>query len=619
MPRKELGKIRQSAVVMNYGPGAIIDFREPGTGASVSVVSAGLESWENQAASDGDASSNLRRFTEHRLKAKLKVDYFRLPPIAPDNKGDDRADPYITLLGVRFPKWLMCPTCNTLKPAQRWGEDPGNASRYCDKCSQNLPGNNKVYVIPTRFIVSCRNGHLDDFPWAEWVHHKNKAGCNNRREFRLENKGPGLAGLELFCPKCNARRSMDGIFRKEAFDNMSGCSGARPWLHGDNESCNSKPRAMQRGASNLYFPQMESALVIPPWSEDIVKSIGFRWEDLKNTETVEDRRKYIEKYLWDELDPKFKSRGIDDLLTAIENKLGISKNADTGNLRWDEYRQFLLCKTSGYQLKGDFEVRAEDVPNGLSHISQLLRIVSLKEVRALTSFTRVEPPPGHPTVKKQYLGRYPKRWLPAIEVKGEGIFISINEDRLKEWEKQKDVIDRVGGIRNLDESRVLNPDGRKDLPSITVGARFLLLHSLAHVLMKQLSLQCGYSTASLRERIYVGNDEYNMAGVLIYTATSDSDGTLGGLQREGKASHFKGLFTEAIRASEWCSSDPLCIKGLVAATESSSIAACHSCLLAPETSCEDYNRFLDRALIVGLPENRDIGFFHELIESKGDH
>jgi hypothetical protein len=161
---------------------------------------------------------------------------------------------------------------------------------------------------------------------------------------------------------------------------------------------------------------------------------------------------------------------------------------------------------------------------------------------------------------------------------------------------------------------VLNPEHDSNLKvSPTLGARYLLLHSLAHILMKQLSLQCGYSSSSLRERLFIGENDKEMAGLMIYTATSDSDGTLGGLQREGKTIRFSDMFLEAIRANEWCSSDPLCIKGLVAATESSSLAACHSCLLSPETSCEDFNRFLDRAMLVGTPDNRDIGFFSNLL------
>jgi hypothetical protein len=205
------------------------------------------------------------------------------------------------------------------------------------------------------------------------------------------------------------------------------------------------------------------------------------------------------------------------------------------------------------------------------------------------------------------------KWLPAIEVRGEGIFISLNLDMLAQWEKQPAVIARAAEIRNYGNSRVVNPDGATPDVGAALGSRYLLLHSLAHMLMRQLSLQCGYSAASLRELIYVGDNNHNMAGLMIYTATSDSDGTLGGLQREGVAKRFGPIFRAAVRAHEWCASDPLCIKGLMSATEASSLASCHSCLLAPETSCQDYNRFLDRAMVVGTPEDRSVGFFSDLL------
>jgi hypothetical protein len=129
--------------------------------------------------------------------------------------------------------------------------------------------------------------------------------------------------------------------------------------------------------------------------------------------------------------------------------------------------------------------------------------------------------------------------------------------------------------------------------------------------MRQLSLECGYSTASLRERLYSGPGR---SGVLIYTATTDADGTLGGLQRQGEGKRMQATLREAIAAQRWCSSDPLCIRDLMMVSNASNLAACHACLLAPETSCEHFNQFLDRALLVGTPEHPEIGFFADWLE-----
>jgi hypothetical protein len=150
-------------------------------------------------------------------------------------------------------------------------------------------------------------------------------------------------------------------------------------------------------------------------------------------------------------------------------------------------------------------------------------------------------------------------------------------------------------------------------PPRMITARYMLCHTLAHTLMRQLTLECGYSSASLQERIYAGGGDDPMAGVLIYTATTDSDGTLGGLQRQGKAERIPGILTRALFAIEWCSSDPLCISDMMGAQTTFSHSACHACVLAPETSCEAFNSYLDRGLLVGVPDSPETGFFQSLI------
>ncbi|MFC1579156.1 DrmB family protein [Pseudomonadota bacterium] len=622
MAVNELGKVRQSNVVMNYGPGAIVDFRVPGTGAAVSVVAGGLEEWQKKAEEVGANAADMKRLTEPRLAQKLKVSHFRLPPVAPDNPGDD--DKVIPLVGIRFPGWLQCPQCHLIQPVRKWGTEPGDPSRFCDTCSRDLPAGDRTYVVPVRFVTACRHGHLDDFPWSEWLHNGGSCEQRNRHRFILKSEGPGLAGLILSCPSCNRRKSMEFIFSPEAHKDRT-CTGARPWLQDGAEQCDQKPVSLQRGASNIYFPLMQSALVIPPWSEEIIRRLGYRWNQIASIKgddqhSERDQRiQYIEMF-WDEIREEIGDLDQVVFKELVEEKVAETRKSSSGNLRWDEYQQFMVAASRNRRAGDEFEVRVVQPPAGIPHLSSLLRVVSLREIRALQGFTRIEPLPGsagHPPIQKQFLSRSNLGWLPAIEVRGEGIFIALDRGRLEAWEAKPEVLKRAEKLKTFEQSRVLNPDNVDIEISSRLGARFLLLHSLAHILMKQLALQCGYSSASLRERLYLGEGDKDMAGLMIYTATSDSDGTLGGLQRQGMANRFAPMFMEAIRANEWCSSDPLCIKGLVAATDSSTLAACHSCLLAPETSCEDFNRFLDRALLVGTPEDRGIGFFDDLL-SKGN-
>ena len=194
-------------------------------------------------------------------------------------------------------------------------------------------------------------------------------------------------------------------------------------------------------------------------------------------------------------------------------------------------------------------------------------------------------------------------------MRGEGIFFSIEEEMIARWSQKESVIKRVEAIESPEASNILNPDNLRN-HSITPPevARYLFLHSLAHVLIKQLSLQCGYSSASLRERIYTGVDPTPMAGILIFTGSSDSDGTLGGLQRQGLIERFIPAFKESLLANMWCSSDPLCLSGAMSQSERHNLAACHSCLQLPETSCEEHNRFLDRAML--SEQRRTAGIFY---------
>jgi len=276
----------------------------------------------------------------------------------------------------------------------------------------------------------------------------------------------------------------------------------------------------------------------------------------------------------------------------------------------DEYRVFV----SGVDEENEeFETHREKVPVEInSHLTQVTRVARLREVRAVTGFTRINPPFDQEESEIAPLSVTNLDWLPAIEVRGEGIFIRLDQNRLLNWESSTVVTNRVAKADNnwSIEWEKRNPGKPRPFPA---SPRLLLLHSLAHALIRQLTLECGYSSASLRERLYVSEGEAGMAGILIYTATPDSDGTLGGLQRRAMPDLLGPTVIGALRSARWCSSDPLCITGELAALDSHSIASCHSCMLAPETSCELHNRFLDRGLLIGNDGYPGLGFFEDII------
>lgn len=610
-----LGKLRRSSVLMTHGPGSVVDFRA--RNAAISAVISGLDSWDWDFRPEG--LKNEQVIFEDRLQKKLGVGGFRLPPVVADNfffSGDRKSEK--ALSAVRFPNWLQCTDCKRIGTADKWMDDAGEAALYCPYCSKNKPGNQKSYVVPVRFVMACEAGHLDDFPWEWWVQHKE--GCKNKKSrgfLKLESKGPGLGGIFVSCPDCDAPpRSLDGIFSENALAGYS-CTGRRPWLYGPNEKCDLQPRVLQRGASNLYFPVIESALSIPPWSDEIREEIGVYWNEIINADD-EDRLAFVRMLAKGGLKKTFESLSMspEELVKIIDLIKKRYEKVVPEKIREEEYIQFTLGKNTRPGERGEFEIRGESVPEILTpYFSCIIRAVRLREVRALRGFTRIKPPGGEDDINISPLSNTKKDWLPAIEVRGEGIFIEFNKETLREWEKDLSVSEKAEDL-NIKMAVECNKKYGDSNPPKKITPRFLLIHTFAHALMRQLTLECGYSTASLRERLYIsedGKESDGMAGFLIYTASPDSDGTLGGLQRQGESKRIGYTIISAVKSMEWCSSDPLCITGMMAIPESFSIASCHGCCMAPETSCEEFNRFLDRGMLIGHHDNPNSGYFNKIL------
>ena len=617
MANNDLQDVRGSAVVQACGPGAVVDFRAV-DGGLVSGIAAGLEEWDYSFSISGRRHRQIVH--EPRLEKRLRVSGFRTPPVIDQRRSknpDNRR-----LVAVRFPDWLLCPVCEALKPSMQWAEDPGNASLYCGTCTGQSGNRRKVYVVPARFVMACEHGHIDEFPWDWWVRHKD--GCRREKRakkgkhpgLRLRSVGPGHAGLILSCPTCKAERSMDGAFARDTWKKFITCNGRRPWLAGGRQKCDLVPHVVLRGASNLYFPVTMSALSIPPWSDHIQEALGDNWDTIRNIEDPSELRRFIFTLARGDLKGFLGLSGMtpEELSEAAWGRLSAYRKLPDGDLKTDEYQRFVKASIGRSRADDDFEIHREKTPTEISPwLSRVVRVCRLREVRAIMGFTRINPPGEIDDKKIAEISKSNLGWLPALEVRGEGIFLALSEERLSEWERRAEVVERVRECDQHHKSVWANRHGEDRPKSKEVTPRFMLCHTLAHALMRQLTLECGYSAASLRERIYAENNSQPMAGLLVYTATQDADGTLGGLERLGKAERIKAVLRHAIEAIEWCSSDPLCIGDVMGAKDSSSHSVCHACCLAPETSCEEFNNFLDRGLLIGTPDNPDLGFFRELI------
>lgn len=611
----DLTELRGSDVVSTFGPGSVIDFLADG--APISGIAAGLEEWDHSFGPAGMGNPQIIR--ETRLQKRLRVKGFRAPPTILSRNHPSKTDRR-RLVVTRFPKWLQCPQCHILKPDRKWGKEPGKVYRYCKKCTEKNGGNNKIFVIPVRFVMACTRGHVDEFPWDNWLQHEQNCNRAKYEDFeshpglKLELRKPGLEGLILSCEACGKKRSMSGVFSYS-----QNCRGLRPWIAEGKEECDHKQTVVQRGASNLYFPCIESALSIPPWSDNLQESLGTFWSSLVNYKDHPNLEQHIEFLAEGDLKGIIEELNLTParLAKEVRRRLKSYAKVNAESLLPQEYKQFVYDSSSERKFKNDFETRREKVPKKLKlWISQVIRVVRLREVRALRGFTRINPANDPSTTSVAELSRERLEWLPGIEIRGEGIFLELNLDLVKEWECRRNVIERVQSCKNQFNSLFskLSQSSNQKGPT----PRYMLCHTLAHSLMRQLTLECGYSAAALQERIYAGTDDIDMAGLLIYTATTDADGTLGGLERQGRTERFQKIFLKAIKALEWCSSDPLCITDSMNASDSFSRSVCHACCLAPETSCESFNRFLDRGLLVGDGTFHGTGYFESLLMSKSN-
>ena len=611
----QIGKIRRSQVISTYGPGAIVDFRSL-AGAPISAVSGGLDDWDERSVRKGLLNDQV--IHEPRLEKKLGVEGFRTPPVGDEKTGrrDSKGrfeQQAREIPAMRFPNWLFCPTCDLLQHSRYWAQDPGKPELHRPQCSGRPGKPRKQYVVPVRFVVACENGHLGEFPWNAWCGHAD--GCTRKEPLKLVSEGAGLAGLYVVCTGCRGRKSMATAFSETSLERMGHkCSGRSPSLPKPAELCDRRPTVIQRGASNAYFPIVESAIDIPPWGDGFQEQLGDYWRRLTR---MADRSKIpvlVEEEIMEDWYGTPMSAA--QMVAKIELRLRLLDELDTDNLRFEEYAHLTSGETDigGGELPS-FQIHPEAVAPGLSgFIHHLVRVERLREVRALKGFTRLTPFEGGQHDRKMApLSSQPRKWLPAVEVFGEGIFIGLNETTLAGWEDRIEVQSRIARLR-ADVERAWHERNGPDVPPpVQITPRLILIHSLAHAFIKRLALDCGYSSSSVRERLYVGGGSQPMCGFLVYTSAPDSDGTLGGLSREGRSERAAKTLLQAIHDTEWCFSDPLCSEGINSLSDGANLAACHCCSFLPETACEYFNKYLDRALLSGPANDPGLGFFADLL------
>lgn len=389
------------------------------------------------------------------------------------------------------------------------------------------------------------------------------------------------------------------------------CRGRHPHLRRFDTGCRFQAEALLVGASNSWFPVRRSALSIPAGGSELEAAVAERWTFLEGVSSIDELKRVLR---FGEL-ASLRKWDADEIWKAIEERQGdTDKDEDqAADLRSPEWVMFTGPPTKAGE---DFETTAGEVPEGFEgQIEPVVIVDRLREVAALCGFTRLTSPDAIPAVRASHfrapISAGPAQWVPAAETRGEGLFLRLPEPAVAAWEDRYGDSDSYRALLAAHRSWMTNRGIDPDL--LPIEPRDVLVHSLAHMLVNEVALECGYSTASIRERLYVrspGEPGGPMAGILLYTAAPDSEGTLGGLVALGEPQTLGRLLSQAVERARLCGSDPLCADhepGDLDGTLHG--AACHACLFVPETSCERGNRYLDRAAVVDTLSVVGVSYF----------
>jgi hypothetical protein len=625
--------VRRAHLVSPFGTGALL-VAPDGT----SMAAAGLDHWYEREG-EGRDTQNVEideyRIEEWRLERRLGASHFRLPPDwRRYRRGRQVPNVNLTVPFLRFPRWHFCWRCKRLAdlPLTATGR------RKCEHC---LRDGKTSFLAQVPFVAMCDWGHLQDFPWREWVHRSATAACTGTLSL-IATGGATLANQMVMC-ECGDRRTLSQIVEASAdgsrthlsttlepgTDTQFLCAGVSP-QHGTmtGRGCARPLRGSLRSASNLYFGVVRSAIYLPrtgggvppellaivqhPDLIDIVMILHDAGQAVQPERLRRSRRKELEPYKDDEIE-----RAIALAITAHDELPKEGGTADDDQAEWE----FRMAEARVLREEVDADeltVRSGDRTeyDGMTSriFSRIQLVERLRETRVLAGFNRVFPEQPMPQEERlaqlwEELPAQADTWLPGYCVFGEGLYFELDEGLVLEWEGRRDVVHQAAKLQGLYAA----VQAQRHLRERDLTPRYLLVHTLAHVLMNQLTFECGYSSAALRERLYVSSEPgEELAAMLIYTAAGDAEGTMGGLVRMGSPGYLERVLGEAISHARWCAADPVCME--IGSTtgqgpDSCNLAACHSCGLVPETACEEFNRFLDRGVLVGTLDTSELAFF----------
>jgi hypothetical protein len=577
--------------------------------SNVSVLTDSLDAWRVDPRSDTSKIEEPRLLAGVRAVLGEQVKNLIRPPVSEGAPGLSEG------ASVRlFPQWYRCTRCSMLaeyssglfrlEGAAAARYDPSRARILHPGCPKQ--GKRPPLALPAGFLTICSAGHLDEFPWR-WFVHRGPSDCVEQLSlyWRSTQQANALEDLLVVCG-CGQKQSMIAAFGPDAASALPACRGRHPHLDDffDKDPCTERLQTIALGKRVTWFSVMRSVLSVPDEDRSLsalIERLLPKFSDTSSSDDLShqlrwrlDLRQQLDGFeeaqIWSEI-----LRQRDQIPPEEREQLGQEA------LKTPEYQTLIsrpLPKESG-------EFEAEELgPLPSLHIQSVVLVHRLRVVEALIGFTRVIPPDELTTHIQGRLGPLTKdraTWIPAFEVRGEGVFLQIDAAALEDWEARSEVRERFEQILIS-----LSPEER--IGVLVRGPRLPLLHTLAHLLIREFALECGYNAASLRERVYA-DCRSEAAGILIYTAAPDADGTLGGLVELGLLERLEPLLQRALARAAICPSDPLCAEHTPSEDGSKYGACCHACGFLPETSCEFNNHFLDRALLIPTLQGEAAAFY----------
>jgi hypothetical protein len=653
--RAKVGAVRPSALLYTQGIGSTVDLPH------LSVMPHGLDDWERiyrRRPTPPETIVEPRLLQVVQAHLGKTVQELRKPPWASAEIGQKDSATDLGIPGRVFPQWLRCTGCgllgqvsdgvsfeyrntNPYRPDQAeflhlkctgWSEDGTVKRKPRDRTA-----------VPARYLIACQKGHLDEFPYVAWVHRGEKCPKAARPRLRMRewksNIGPDV---QIICQACKQKRGMLEATARGADTKLPRCRGRHPHLDAFFK-CQEQGRLMLLGAANQWFSNTVSALSLPR-------------EDQPSASELAPAIASLPKQVLAAV-PGPDSMGLFKQLAALNGLNGLDDVDDT--VLWDAFQiatgqtteegdgdrpaarrdprtllapeWTVLCdrsKFTKYSGSHDFKAESRSVAEELQPlVTGVVAVERLKKVNAFIGFTRIDAfdriDDASDRVAPLTRNGAPT-WVPATEDRGEGVFIQFDEDRVARWEaavlkrpvwQRYREAHRLNFLRRTSKTAAeIDPDERFPSP------RYWAIHTLSHLLIREMAMSSGYGSASLTERIFAwpGNDDVPpAAGLLISTTSSDSEGTLGGLVELAKPDKLRSVVQDALRRGTRCSSDPICSHRAPRGKEDFLHgAACHFCLFVSETSCERTNRFLDRRMVLDLIADDSVatpGLFSRLL------